>query len=99
MKRSLASPEDYQRNLLATQNNNKNVLFQVKQLPDDCFKYVFSYSSLMPFDKKDFSNYHKTKVLNYSLLHDPYRDTNNCRAGDYLVGFKKKHYAHIVHIA
>jgi len=31
----------------------KDILFQVRKLPADCFNYVFSYLSLTPFDKAD----------------------------------------------
>jgi hypothetical protein len=84
MKKTLDLLENYQRQVIAKQNK-KDILFQVRKLPTDCFRYVFSYLSLTPFDKVDFLKYHNKNVLNYRLLKDPY--ARSC-FGDFLVGFK-----------
>jgi len=85
MKNTLDLLENHQRQLIAKQNK-KDILFQVRKLPQDCFRYVFSYLSLTPFNKADFLRYYKKNVLNYRILKDSY--ARSC-FGDFLVGFKQ----------
>jgi len=87
IKNALALLENHQRKDIAKQQK-KDILFQVRKLPTDCFRFVFSYLSLTPFDKANFLRYYKKNVLNYRILKDSY--ARSCY-GDFLVGFKQGH--------
>ena len=48
----------------------QNLSFHIKNLPDELINYIFGYVSLVPFDKKEFMMYitnHKAYYINTEL--------------------------------
>lgn len=82
--------------LYELEENKKDIVFNIKQLPNELINYVFSYISLIPFDKEDFNNYYKENKLEYifrNTLHqsafiDLPNTPYNCNK-QYLLGYRK----------
>lgn len=82
--------------LYELQENKKDIVYNLKQLPNELINYVFSYVSLMPFDKEDFNNYYKenkVEYIFYNVLHqsafiDLPNTPYNCNK-QYLLGYRK----------
>lgn len=76
----------------------QNVEFNIKQLPTELITYIFSYLSLMPFDKDDFKTYYdKNKLLykTYNTIdnHFSFNGENNTPYNynrSYLLGYTKE---------
>lgn len=83
--------------MLELTEKRQNVEFNINQLPNELIKYVFSYLSLMPFDKDDFKAYYdKNKLLykNYDIIYTSLNGVDNNTPYNYnrsyLLGYTKE---------